>query len=193
MYFQPQLVSRISEPSTVWISHLGILAPTRSNVYRGQLMFWKKIAPNKRPQLRFVRVFLLRILMTIYTPRAPMTSIFEGEALKTRPFPSKTRVSSRYTYIDWWLMACWNLDTWSKGQQIFQFGSSPCPGIQDCFSPMKMPKKTPRFSDFGFVWWISRGGPVLGVESFLKPGAPQIYMATGGCGKSAEEIFFITL
>ena len=90
-------------------------------------------------------------------------------------------------------MACWNLDTWSKGQQIFKFGSSPCPGIQDCFSPMKMPKQTPRFSDFGFVWWISRGGPVLGVESFLKPGAPQIYMATGGCGKSVEDFFFITL
>ena len=34
---------------------------------------------------------------------------------------------------------------------------------------------------------------MLGVESFLKPGAPQIYMATGGCGKSVEEIFFITL
>ena len=29
---------------------------------------------------------------TLYIPRAPMTSIFEGQPLKTSTFPSKTRV-----------------------------------------------------------------------------------------------------
>ena len=34
----------------------------------------------------------MAVYIYIYIPRAPMTSIFEGQPLKTRPFPSKTRV-----------------------------------------------------------------------------------------------------
>ena len=30
--------------------------------------------------------------MSIYLPRTQLTSIFEGQPIKTRPFPSKTRV-----------------------------------------------------------------------------------------------------
>ena len=39
--------------------------------------------------------------MYVYIPRTQMTSIFEGQPPKTKPFPIKTRVvlSSRYIYI----------------------------------------------------------------------------------------------
>ena len=56
--------------------------------------FWDKTLETMHvPIIRVIlKGYRLLVHIYIYTPRAQLTSIFEGQPSKTRPFPSKTRV-----------------------------------------------------------------------------------------------------
>ena len=61
--------------------------------------YYEKMARN----LRWRGVSDGRCMFVLSTPGAPMTSIFEGQSLKTMPFSTKTRViwvPGIYIYID---------------------------------------------------------------------------------------------
>ena len=67
-------------------------APVEGTVVSTRVSGWVRSRNYIVSKLVYFNFFTGRIQYTVYIPRTPMTSIFEGEPPKTRPFPIKTRV-----------------------------------------------------------------------------------------------------
>ena len=88
-------------------------------------------------------------------PRAPMTSIFEGQPLKTSPFPiqdqNKGHLSSRYLYIFWSVLCIifvYHGVSLSQGcQYMVHYGTAKVPMLIFTFSQMdKRSKINPSYN-----------------------------------------------
>ena len=70
----------------------------------------------------------------IYLPRTQLTSIFEGQPFKTRPFPSKTRVN--------WVPGTYYDDNFGAMKSFISLPQQPKMGIARPYDWGKQPKKT---------------------------------------------------